>query len=112
MSDPLMKAVERTLNCDCMICVGCQEELEAASGLKATADYDWRPIPRTPIQVTYSKEIEERIAKVESEKAALLRSLRALQQQWQDEAEGQGELYAAGMNECIRELADLLAPFD
>ncbi len=76
--EQLVKAAERALNCDCLICTGCTEELEAASGKTATDEYDWRPMPRTPIEITYSREMveraelaESRLAAVEQEKAQL-----------------------------------------
>lgn len=63
--DEAIKAIERTLNCDCLICSECSEELEAASGLKATEDFDWRPVSRSPITVIYSKAINEYIEQTE-----------------------------------------------
>jgi hypothetical protein len=64
----VVRAVARTLNCDCMICCACEEELEQATGLKATDNYDWRPISRTPMPVIYSAEINERVKKADADR--------------------------------------------
>jgi hypothetical protein len=59
--DALKRAALRTMNCDCMICCSCQDELDAATGEKATEDFDWRPTKRTPVVVTYSKALNEQM---------------------------------------------------